>query len=114
MRYLILLNKSCTFAEKVTMIIPYICPACQNQLKVKSLKCEVCSTEVSGMFELPVLARLSPNDQQFIIQFVRSSGSFKDMTKHLKLSYPTVRNMLDDVIGRLQAEEAKTQQMKPF
>jgi len=58
-------------------------------------------TEVSGMFDLPALARLSPDDQQFVLQFVKCSGSIKDMAKFLKLSYPTVRNLLDDIIEKI-------------
>jgi hypothetical protein len=59
------------------------------------------------MFELPVMARLSSDDQQFILQFVKCSGSLKDMAKYLNLSYPTVRNLLDDIIERLKKEESK-------
>ena len=82
-------------------MLPRICPSCQSQLKVKSLTCDNCLTEVSGLYELPVLLRLNPEDQDFILQFVKFSGSLKDMAKHLNLSYPTVRNRLDDVIDKL-------------
>jgi len=83
-------------------MLPCNCPSCQSQLKVRSLKCESCQTEVSGLYELPALARLSPDDQQFIAQFVKCSGSIKDMAKYLNLSYPTVRNLLDDIIKKLE------------
>jgi hypothetical protein len=69
---------------------------------VKSLKCEACQTEVSGLYDLPELARLSSDDQQFVLQFVKCSGSLKDMAKYLNLSYPTVRNLLDDIIERIK------------
>jgi len=82
-------------------MLPRICPSCQSQLKVKSLTCENCLTEVNGLYELPVLLRLNPEEQDFILQFVKYSGSLKDMAKHLNLSYPTVRNRLDDVIEKL-------------
>ena len=84
------------------VMLPCNCPGCYSQLKVKSLKCETCQTEVSGQYELPVLARLSPDDQQFVLQFVKCSGSLKDMAKFLNLSYPTVRNLLDDIIERIE------------
>ena len=86
-------------------MLPRICPSCQSQLKVKSLTCENCLTEVSGLYELPVLLRLKPDEQDFILQFVKYSGSLKDMAKHLNLSYPTVRNRLDDIITQLTSEE---------
>ncbi|MDU1891268.1 MAG: DUF2089 family protein [Dysgonomonas sp.] len=86
-------------------MLPCICPSCQNQLKVKSLICENCSTEVHGSFELPILARLSVDDQAFILKFVKNSGSLKDMAKELGLSYPTVRNLLDDIINKIKHYE---------
>jgi hypothetical protein len=86
-------------------MLPCNCPGCQSQLKVKSLICENCPTEVSGLYDMPVLVRLSPDDQQFVLQFVKCSGNIKDMTKYLNLSYPTVRNLLDDMIERLKKEE---------
>lgn len=82
-------------------MLPCNCPSCQSQLKVKSLKCDNCGTEVIGLYELPVLARLTVEEQSFILKFVKSSGSLKDMEKQLGLSYPTVRNLLDDIIQKL-------------
>jgi len=92
-------------------MLPCICPSCQSQLKVKSLKCETCQTEVSGLYDLPALMCLSPDDQQFILQFVKCSGSLKDMAKYLNLSYPTVRNLLDDIIEKLKIENNKSKML---
>lgn len=86
-------------------MLPYNCPSCQKQLKVKCLLCENCGTEVHGLYELPLLARLSPDDQDFILKFVKNSGSLKDMAKDLGLSYPTVRNLLDDIINKIKSYE---------
>jgi hypothetical protein len=56
------------------------------------------------LYPLPVLARLSTEEQDFILRFVKSSGSLKDMAKQLSLSYPTVRNLLDDIIKKINCE----------
>ena len=85
--------------------LPAICPSCQHQLNIERLHCENCETDIDGTFELPLLARLSVSDQWLIIQFVKSSGSLKAMAKLLRLSYPTVRNRLDDVIERVELLE---------
>nr|WP_297162833.1 DUF2089 family protein [uncultured Dysgonomonas sp.] len=87
------------------MKLPSQCPSCQAQLKVKSLKCENCDTEVNGLYDLPVLARLSSEDQEFILKFMKNSGSLKDMAKDLNLSYPSVRNLLDEVIEKIKYYE---------
>lgn len=81
--------------------LPLQCPACDAPLKVGRLFCEQCDTEVCGGFELPLLARLPEKEQRFILDFVKSSGSLKDMAKNMGVSYPTVRNILDDLIEKL-------------
>lgn len=86
-------------------MLPCKCPSCQNQLKVKSLICENCETQVHGLYELPILAQLSVDEQNFILKFVKNSGSLKDMAKELGLSYPTVRNLLDDIIKKIENYE---------
>jgi len=82
--------------------LPIICPSCNSDLKVKSLHCEQCDTTISGQFELPILLRLDTKEQDFILDFVKSSGSLKIMASKLNLSYPTVRNMLDDLISNIE------------
>lgn len=86
-------------------MLPCNCPSCQTQLKVKSLKCENCGTEVHGLYDLPILLRLSVEEQDFVLKFIKSSGSLKDMAKQLSLSYPTVRNLLDDIIEKIKGYE---------
>lgn len=86
-------------------MLPSKCPSCQAQLKVKSLLCESCQTEVTGLYDLPLLAQLQPNEQDFIVKFMKSSGSLKEMSKELSLSYPTVRNLLNDIITKINYYE---------
>jgi len=81
--------------------LPVICPSCQFSLHVQSLFCNACKTTITGNFELPVLLQLEQSEQDFIVEFMLSSGSLKIMAQKLKLSYPTVRNMLDDLIHKL-------------
>jgi hypothetical protein len=85
--------------------LPHSCPACDKSLKVTSLTCDFCGTTVSGSFELPPLALLSADDLQFVLDFVKCSGSLKIMAQQLGLSYPTVRNLLDDIIIRLNPND---------
>ena len=86
-------------------MFPCHCPSCLSQLKVKSLKCEKCDTEVTGLYDLPALVRLSQEEQDFVLKFVKNSGSLKDMAKQLNLSYPTVRNLLDNIIKNILVYE---------
>lgn len=81
--------------------MPTRCPSCGAELHVKRLICNSCSTAIEGNYRLPVLARLPAEDQEFVLAFIRHSGSLKKMAKELELSYPTVRNMLNNLIARL-------------
>jgi hypothetical protein len=90
--------------EEIKKQLPLKCPACNETLKVGRLYCERCRTEVNGSFNLPLLARLTEEEQSFVLDFVRFSGSLKDMARKMGVSYPTVRNILDDLIEKLQKE----------
>lgn len=89
----------------MTKRLPLKCPSCEHQLVVKQLYCESCETEVVGVYALPIISRLSSEEQKFIFDFVLASGSLKVMAQNLKLSYPSVRNILDDIIGKLNKLE---------
>lgn len=58
---------------------------------------------MQGDYLLPALSRLGSEDQQFALSFILRSGSLKEMARLYGVSYPTVRNRLDDVIARLSA-----------
>lgn len=65
------------------------------------MRCTECGTRIEGVYGLPVTMQLPPDDQRFILDFVKSSGSLKEMARKLGLSYPTVRNRLDDIIAQI-------------
>ncbi len=88
--------------------LPTSCPSCGGNLAVRRLYCDKCETEVEGLYSLPPLAGLAPDDEEFILEFIKASGSLKDMAILLGVSYPTVRNRLDEIIGKLRQNETKT------
>jgi len=52
---------------------------------------------VEGEFDLPPLARLTAEDQVFVVAFVRCHGSIKQMEKFFGVSYPTIKNRLNRI-----------------
>jgi len=56
---------------------------------------------IEGSFELPELARLSPEDQVFVAAFVRSHGSIKEMEQVFGVSYPTIKARLNRISAQL-------------
>ncbi|HEV2352115.1 MAG TPA: DUF2089 domain-containing protein [Terriglobia bacterium] len=57
---------------------------------------------IEGSFELPQLARLGLEDQVFIIAFVRSHGSIKEMEQVFGVSYPTIKARLNRIAESLE------------
>jgi hypothetical protein len=60
---------------------------------------------IEGQFELPQLARLSMEDQVFIVAFVRSHGSIKEMEQVFGVSYPTIKARLSRIAESLEFVE---------
>jgi hypothetical protein len=60
---------------------------------------------VEGEFSLPELARLGLDDQVFIIAFLRSHGSIKEMEQVFGVSYPTIKARLNRIAGQLEFVE---------
>ncbi len=73
------------------------CPECKQPLKVVRMECPSCKVAVSGDFEVSPLGQLSPEDQAFVIAFVRHHGSIKKMESLFGISYPTVKNRLNAI-----------------
>ncbi len=81
--------------------LPIQCPSCREPLLVSELSCTDCETVISGKYPLPKLLQLPLENQEFILQFVLNSGSLKKMALIMGVSYPTVRNKLDDIIEKM-------------
>ncbi len=57
---------------------------------------------IKGSFDLPPLARLSAEDQVFVMAFVQCHGSIKQMERIFGISYPTVKKRLDSIASRFE------------
>ena len=71
-------------------------------LEVERLRLKENRVAIEGSFELPPLARLTLEDQIFVTAFIRSQGSIKGMEKLFGISYPTVKNRLNSIAGKLE------------
>jgi hypothetical protein len=66
-------------------------------ITVERVKFTESGAALEGSWELPQLARLSAEDQVFVIAFVRSHGSIKEMERVFGVSYPTIKARLNRI-----------------
>ncbi len=86
--------------------LPKICPSCGGALQVHIMQCSECSTKIEGHYPLPALMRLKEEDLSFVSDFVLCSGSLKALAQKMGLSYPSVRNRLDEIIAEVERLES--------
>src|SRR5262245_23487168 len=60
---------------------------------------------IEGQFEPPALAKLTAEDQVFVVAFIRCHGSIKQMEKFFGVSYPTIKNRLNRIGAQLPFAE---------
>jgi hypothetical protein len=77
------------------------CGNCGQLMEIIRLQCAGCGIVMDGRFEASALARLSPEDQVFVVAFLRHHGSLKQMEQIFDISYPTVKNRLHALNAQL-------------
>jgi hypothetical protein len=73
--------------------------------------CRNCGTALEGRFSLGRLFELTPEQRHFVEIFVRCEGKLNRVQEELGLSYPTVRNRLEDVIRAMGYDVGKPEDM---
>ncbi|MGD1820430.1 MAG: DUF2089 domain-containing protein [Pleomorphochaeta sp.] len=60
---------------------------------------------IEGDFQLSNFATLNEQDQKFIAAFIKTHGSIKQMEQIFNISYPTVKNKLNELSKKLDNYE---------
>lgn len=92
------------------------CPVCGGELVVTRLHCAVCDTSLEGHFKAAPagpFSQLNAEQVQFLLNFVRCEGRFTRLEEELKLSYPTLRNRLYEIIRALGYEPGREEPAAP-
>lgn len=89
----------------MTYPVIHSCPVCQHELHVKKLQCSQCDTTIENEFTLSKFAAFSEEQLKFIEVFLLNRGNIKGVEKALHISYPTVRNRLNEIISLLRQTE---------
>ncbi len=91
------------------------CPVCGNNLTVTRYYCSHCDTAIEGRFTgaQGPFAQLTPEQVTFVLTFIRCEGKLNRMEDELKMSYPTLRNRLVEVIRALGFEPGREEPAAP-
>jgi hypothetical protein len=76
-----------------------------DSITIERVRLENKDIALEGSFELPPLATLTMEDQFFVIAFLRSHGSIKEMEQMFGISYPTVKSRLNRIARKLEFVE---------
>ncbi len=87
------------------------CPCCGLKMQIAAMSCTACGVKVEGPFSDAVFARLSPDDQQFLLEYLLSRFSIKALEESGTMGYAAIRTRLDKLIANtkalVQSEEQK-------
>lgn len=78
--------------------IPNDCPVCKGDYVVSQLRCSSCGTKLEGNFSAGTFSNLNEKQLHFITVFLSNRGNIQNTGKELGISYPTVKNRLDEAL----------------
>ena len=81
------------------------CPACQSQLHITSLTCPDCGIELKNTFKLSPFDLLDDEKTDFLLSFLSNRGNLKNVQADLKISYPTAKRRLNELLVALHLFE---------
>lgn len=84
------------------------CPVCGQNTEVTAISCNDCGTRIEGHFDLCRFCRLTDEQKSFIETFLKCRGNIKEVEKELNISYPTVKNRLEDSANALGYSNTQT------
>ncbi len=88
------------------------CPVCQENLKIAALQCPDCGLELRNDFELGPFERLSNEQHDFLMTFLKHRGNLKNLQNERQISYPLAKKKLDELLAALGLA-AEEQEIEP-
>jgi hypothetical protein len=85
------------------------CPACGGVVAVTECQCTNCHLQMRGEFRTGEFTTLSEDQLTFVKVFLRARGNLTEVEKVLGISYPTIRNKLDEINSTLDRAEGASE-----
>ncbi|HEC78875.1 MAG TPA: DUF2089 domain-containing protein [candidate division WOR-3 bacterium] len=84
------------------------CPSCHEDMIISELKCPKCDLRVKKDFSPCKFCRLSEDQYEFLIIFLRSQGKITEIEKILGISYPTIKTKIENLLKDLGLSPTST------
>ena len=79
------------------------CPSCGLPMQTSAMSCTACGVKIEGNFSETFFNRLSPEDQEFLEQYLLAGFSIKTLEQSSSLGYAAIRSRLDRLISNYKA-----------
>ena len=89
------------------------CPACGGQIVINECKCSQCHLQMRGEFRPGRFLNLSDDQLTFIQVFLSARGNLSEVERILGVSYPTIRNILDEINQILTHTNLEAESIQP-
>ena len=89
------------------------CPACGGQVIITECRCSQCKLQMRGEFRPGRFLNLSDDQLTFIQVFLSARGNLSEVERILGVSYPTIRNKLDEINEILMHTSEDTEHVRP-
>ncbi len=80
---------------------------------ITEIQCSHCHLKMQGEFKPGLFSTLSDDQLTFVRAFLRVRGNLSEMEKVLGVSYPTIRNKLDEINQALERAEQVPDPVSP-
>ena len=89
------------------------CPACGGQLIITECQCSQCQLQMRGEFRPGRFLNLYDDQLTFIEVFLSARGNLSEVERILGVSYPTIRNKLDEINEILKRTSEDPEPVRP-
>jgi hypothetical protein len=75
------------------------CPCCSLPMQTSAMSCAICGVKLEANFRKSNLDNLTPEDQDFLEQYLLAGFSIKKLEQTSSLGYAAIRSRLDKLIS---------------
>ena len=100
------------FVNMAKKLLSTSCPSCGLTMQTAAMACTSCEVRIEGNFGETFFNRLSPENQEFLEQYLLAGFSIKTLEQKSSLGYAAIRSRLNRLIANYKAVKKMDAQKK--